>query len=324
MHEISELHTRIADLQAQLANAMQEVTEARKREEVARADVLKEQAHLNISKEELRELRKECVEAHKQVEKLKDASIDAVVNEGMFRRLENEQQYLKNQLQNEMTCKAELLGKCEKTQRDLEEAKTTIKAESDTFAVTLKSKEDKHDSITTELKGSNQVLEAEVEVQRGQLDQIRDAYSKKRDQFRLAQASGEQIRAAGQRMAEELKGAQEELVYTRKLNDSAQARHSTNIKVISEGIKKSDDVRVQEINKMQQDMHQALQETSTTQREMLQLRGVILAEQVISTKRMGAQMIASACWQRLRLNVVSATYSFFPLFQLSWYDHHAR
>jgi len=270
--EVAQLNSKVAQLQLQLDTALQDVCQARKKEDFARGDAIKEQSQLRIAKANFASAKSELEEARKEIEVLMEANKNATVNEAMLRRLDNERRYLKNQLQSEITCKNELLDQLEAVEKCLSEEKATSKIEADSLNSKQQKDNQAHDSLVSQLRGSNQVLEAEVKVQKGQLTEMTEAYTKIRDQLRLEQTSAEQMRAASQRMARELKAAQDELSLCSKVAEEAAVRHNETTKAISGSIKKADDMRIDEIRKLQLETKQALKEASDTQRDMMTLR----------------------------------------------------
>ena len=245
--------------------------------------------------------RNETAASNREIDRLKDANLDATANEGVLRRLDNERRYLKNQLHLEIASKAELLKKVEESDQRTKIVQDAGRQEQRSLSLELKQEKHSRAVVESQLQDSNQILEAEVKVQKNQIEDLRQAYAATRDQLRMEQATAEQIRASGQRMAEELKAAQDELAYLRSVADDDAVRHNETTRSISDSLKKADDMRAQEVCRLQEDTQHALQKASDTQRDMLNLRAKMRSEQNRAAKMFAAHHLTVLFAQRLRL-----------------------
>jgi len=298
--DIIQRQEEIKALQRQLEEAKQASSEARQGEQDAQARASREQSLAERAKQELEAARNETAAANEEVDRLKDANLDATANEGVLRRLDNERRYLKNQLHLEIASKAELLKKVEESDQRIRMVQDAGKQEQRSLSLELKKEKHSRSVLESQLRDSNQILEAEVKVQKNQIEELRQAYSATRNQLRMEQASTEQIRASGQRMAEELKAAQDELKYLRCVADDDAARHNETAKAISDSLKKADDMRAQEVCRLQEETQHALQKASDTQRDMLTLRAKMKSEQGQAAKTFAAHHLTLLFAQRVR------------------------
>ena len=294
IQEVSHLQGKVAALQAQLGDAMQDIAQARKKEEAARGETSKERSRISSVQHELNMANNELENAKEEIAILKENSSNAAANEAMLRRLDNERQYLKNQLTSEVTCKNELQETLERTTRQLGEMKAAWKSESDSLASKIREETHRRDGIETELNANNQSLEAEVKTQSQQLDELKEAYVKTRDQLRLDQAAVENMRVTSTRLAEELKGAQDELRAARQASDDANKRHSMNMQTVTSTVAQAEAARKLESERLQMECRNALQKTAETQRSMVQLREQMAAQQSAALKTRAAQTVGNA------------------------------
>ena len=299
--DVVQLQEDIKALQIQLEEAKQASVEARQCEQDAQARATREQSLAERAKQELEMARNETAASDREIDRLKDANLDATANEGVLRRLDNERRYLKNQLHLEIASKAELLKKVEESDQRIKMVQDAGKQEQSSLSLELKKQKHSRAVVESQLQDSNQILEAEVKVQKNQIEDLRQAYAATRDQLRMEQATAEQIRASGQRMAEELKAAQDELAYLRSVADDDAVRHNETTRSISDSLKKADDMRAQEVCRLQEETQHALQKASDTQRAMLNLRAKMRSEQNRAAKMFAAHHLTVLFAQRLRL-----------------------
>ena len=272
LEDVSILEGKIATLQVQLGDSVQDISRARKKEEIARSDFMREQKRLRALQKDFAAVRVENESIREEIRLLRESKNDESTNEAMLRRLDNERRYLKNQLQNEVNIKKELAIKLELSEQEFKESKNASSAEIESLETKMRKEKEELSEKQQALMSKNQVLQAEVDVQNEQLSEIKQAYTKVRDQLRLDQVSTEQLRATCQRLSEELKAAQDEVLHSRAVGDAAIARHSESTQAISTSIKRSEAARVKEIAAIQMEMQKVLQESSETQQKMIKLR----------------------------------------------------
>jgi len=121
--------------------------------------------------------------------------------------------------------------------------KVAWKNESETLATKIRQESDRRDATERELETVNNSLNAEVKTQTEQVAELKSAYLKTRDQLRLDQASVENMRATTKRLADELKGAQDELDGARRANAETSARHSENMKTVTYSVGQAEEMR---------------------------------------------------------------------------------
>lgn len=190
----------------------------------------------------------------------------------MLRRLDNERNYLKNQLESQVCEKNEILEKLEATEQQLNQLKLSTKNEKDKNECQVEEQMTKIQNENTELRGTNQVLEAEMSAQRSQLDEVKEAYSQIRDNLRVEQASAQQMRAASHRIAEELKAAQDELSHTKHLAALADSRYNDTMVVLKKSITKLEASKEEEIVRIKKESEIALKDTSIAQNQLIQMQ----------------------------------------------------
>jgi len=300
IQEVSHLQGKVAALQAQLGDAMQDVAMARKKEEAARGETGKERGRISSLQHELNMTQNELESAREEISVLKENGSNAAANEAMLRRLDNERQYLKNQLTSEVTCKNELQETLERTTRQLGEMKAAWKAESETVGNKLRQEADRRDAVERELETKNKSLEAEVRTQSDQVKELKAAYLKTRDQLRLDQASVENMRATTKRLADELRGAQDELEGARRASMENNARHSENMKTVTMSVTQAEEMRKRETSRLQEETRNALKKASETQREMMILKEKAVKNDILAERSRAAQFVGASLNKWLR------------------------
>lgn len=98
MAELTTLQARVSGLQNQLQDASQDVALARQREEAAKSATAKAMAHQASTRAEAEMLRSQVEELRKQRDEIAEKESNKHTNEAIMRRLDNERQYLKSQV----------------------------------------------------------------------------------------------------------------------------------------------------------------------------------------------------------------------------------
>jgi chromosome segregation ATPase len=311
LNEVSHLQGKVAALQAQLGDAMQDIAQARKKEEAARGETGKERSKISSIQHELNMANNELENAKEEINILKENTSNAAANEAMLRRLDNERQYLKNQLTSEVTCKNELQETLERTTRQLGEMKAAWKSESDGLTMKIRQEGNRRDAIETELHAKVQGYEADIKTQSAQLIDLKEAFTKTRDQLRLDQAAVENMRATTARLAEELKAAQDELVSAKKAEQESAIRHSQNMKTVTSTVAQAEDARRRESERLQAETRNALQQTSEVQRQMMVLKEQMGLAGNAALKTRAAQTVGAAMmkWMKQQLHIGFTTWA---------------
>ena len=221
---------------------------------------------------ELKKTRIDLEESQNLINKLNDENSNSIVHESMLRRLDNERNYLKNQLDSQICEKNEILEKLGATEKQLNQLKISSKSELDKNKCRVEEQITKIQSENTELRETNQILEAEMSAQRSQLDEVKEAYSQIRDNLRLEQASSQQMRAASHRIAEEFKAAQDELSHTKQLATLTDSRYNDTMAVLKKSITEIEASKEEEIASIKKELEIALKDTSIVQTQMIQMQ----------------------------------------------------
>lgn len=298
----SVLEGKIASLQAQLGDAIQDLTNSRMKEDLTSSNYEREYNRNRKLQKELAEARHLLDKSQNEVLSLKEQESIENANEAVLRRLDNERQYLKNQLQSELYAKQVLEKKLEEVGEKLIKLEESSKTEILSLESKLQKQKDEFEEKETKAKSSNQVLQAEVDVQNNQLSDLKEAYVKVRDQLRIDQGTVEQLRATCQRLSTELKAAQDEISHKKRVSEEAIKRHSENTEAISIGIKKKDIAHRNQVARIQNEMHIALDQAATCQEKMAQMKDEMVYLQKRNLQIQSASNIWAIFirWQRMR------------------------
>jgi len=298
--DVSHLEQQVKNLRLQLDETSANMVKARRTEKTAKADAIKVQTLMKKIKEELALAKDKYETASKEIDKFRLSTVDMAANEGMLRRLDNERKLLNNQLLIITASKEELMKKLDETEKIIEENKERARDGAKALEKELKRTLKESEAKEARLKDHSQVLRAEVVIQQAHIEELRQSFVTARDQLRVERVSTEQMRAAGQRMAEELKAAQDELKYLRSATDDAAARHNETTKMISSSIKKEEGFRMQEICRLRDETREAFLQVSRTQTEMINLRSSMRSEQARTWKEASVRHLSAIISHRLR------------------------
>ena len=317
--QVLDMKAKLGTTQARLTDSMEEIKNVQEREQLARIELKEQQTTVKAMCLELTTAKNEIEAVQEELKSQKEIASHKSTNDAMLRRLNNESLYLKSQLQNELTCKTELIRKAEFTENELRQLRVSSKTQVESLKSTMQKQKEISDAAQSCLNLSNQGLEAEVLLQRDQLHEIKDAYAKVRDQLRIDQVSTEQMRATTFRLAQELRAAQDKLTCDDKAAKEAASRHAQNTEAISLSLREAETVRAKEVADLQNELAAVLQESSDAQKEMIDLKQKINSQKVLSAKMQSAHAIFFTLNHALKIKKVQFPYLFVVFSLISKY-----
>jgi len=229
----------------------------------------KEKSKISVLYQDLATAKNE-IEAQRDETKIFKDSFNSSASEAVIRRLDNERKYLKSQLENEVQTKLDAQEKFGELSLQVRKLSEKCRSDVDSLKQIIRNKDLQIKDIEEMAKVKCQALESDNNLQVEQVEELRNAYVKTRDQLRLDQATIEQIRAASKRLAQELKAAQDELDYSKKIAKETNTRHNENLHAISCSMKNVETKHLSVVGQLKGSLHKALSSVSEGQREMLE------------------------------------------------------
>ncbi|CAM9299338.1 unnamed protein product [Chrysoparadoxa australica] len=294
VNEVFRLQTKVQTLQDQMADALGDVTLSKRQQEASRAEVQQLEAKLELKSADVAKLKQRISELCQQRSRDEDSLASHAGTEAVIRRLDNERQYLKSQLESELTCKGELQEALDKSSRQLGEVKAAWKQE-------LEERNEAHVEATDKLKrdladscSEKSSYEAELVSATRQLDLMREGYQKMRDQLRVEQSSLETARTNNRRLADELLAAQQEvkeLQHEVKMGSSSHQESLATIQLTIDELEKGKRALALDLGAQ---LRAQLEKTSAVQQDELRLRKEMNLLQITKQKELAAEKLGQS------------------------------
>jgi hypothetical protein len=226
-NDLSGARARLALAQTQLQEAQVEVTVARQREEATRSSGLKMQAQLALARQESERLGALLMETRALKEPTSGGADDSrTSHEAALRRLDNEKQYLKNQLASEITLKSEMQAALVLCQQQLSEAQ--VQWRGDVEELREGGAEVKRLAVEREygLQATAALALADAEQLQLQNTDLRGALGRLRDQVRVEQLANENAKMVHKRLLDELDESRGEVIRLAQGGDALASQHA--------------------------------------------------------------------------------------------------
>jgi hypothetical protein len=298
LKEISILREQVGDLQVKLGDTVRGLARAQHREALARREAENDKVALELAHEELSKARIELDGCHRALNQ--NDSTSTAINEAILRRADNERRYLTAQIESEIALKKDLMEKLIVTEQMLLEVKTSWNNDTQILKEKLLAEISLRTRMESELRGENHQLVSEVEDCHHQLEELKQNFTKAREQFKIEQITTDQLRATNHRLLEELHALQDELIHAKIVTEETINRHSETTRIISTSIEMADETYAKKIEKLQEEANAALNEATIAKREMLQLQSNLMEEKGRLVKSCGSQILLQSLMCILR------------------------
>lgn len=301
MNELTTLQTKMKMMQGQLQDAFSDSTLLKQREEAAKSAAAKATSTQSILRAEIDQLRAQLVEAREEKDNLMMQTGSKQTNDATIRRLDNERQYLKSQLASEITHKNEMQNALAKNQHQLNEVNKQWKA--DVASLMEKSQQENQDFIAREqaLQQKNITLDANVRRLEGSNAELKDGFSKMRDQVRMEQLSLENATSVNRRLQEQYEITKSELNRMRESEEQTADEHLKQMEALQATMAENDERRSTEIVKLKDELSHQYKENSQVQKMTMDLKAGFRSERLQGTKSQAAMNIVTSL-RKWRLN----------------------
>ncbi|GMF09859.1 unnamed protein product [Phytophthora lilii] len=278
----ASLQGKLVTLQANVTDLVQELTMWKSREANAKLAMEK------MVEENVR-LTRQLVDAEGQVEALQEerkqdaAKVGSmsVMNaseetkrvqmEALLRRLDNERQYLKSQLEGQQEMK-------EKSQKQVTDLQYEIQELKDTMEDALRISEQKINALTTEKRNQEQELQGTIEcLEEGklllnrQLKEVQTKFAEAREQSLLERDEIDKARIEVSEMRAQLLTAKEDVVKEQAYAQAASERMSNSLAAVKNSLKAMEEEKNMQIKRLEEENAGYMGKLATTQGEMLVL-----------------------------------------------------
>jgi hypothetical protein len=189
-----------------------------------------------------------------------------------LRRLDNERQYLKSQLASEITHKNELTKALTACQQQLAEVTRTWHADVETLKETLSNDQREAVSLEQKLKLNIVRLENEENRLKGQNKDLKEAFTKMRDQLRMEQLTIESLHTTQRQLKSEIEQANTEINRLKAAELATLNAHQQTIASLNETISEQDSRRTREIAALREELSKQYNEVSKQQIDALDKR----------------------------------------------------
>jgi len=291
MSELTTLQTKLMMVQGQLQEAYQDSTIIRQKEEASRNAAAKSQSQQAVLKNEIEQLRSTIQEMREERDKQMAKDVNKHSNEATIRRLDNERQYLKSQLASEITHKNELQTALNEAQTQLAECQRQWKSDVDTLKEI--NTRDTQDAMMMEqqLQQKNVALNGEVKRLTNQNNDLKEAFTKMRDQVRIEQLAVENAHNITQHLQDDIKSLKDEIIRYKQTEQEINKLNDEKEKVLKATLNELEDRKTKEIGRLMQQLETQYKEYSVSQREGLELRKLFEDERGRVMQRFGCAKI---------------------------------
>ncbi|POM62717.1 LOW QUALITY PROTEIN: hypothetical protein PHPALM_28082 [Phytophthora palmivora] len=306
------LQGKLVTLQANVTDLVQELTMWKSREANAKLAMEK------MVEENVR-LTRQLVDAEGQVESLQEErKLDAakvgsmsVMNaseetkrvqmEALLRRLDNERQYLKSQLEGQQEMK-------EKSQKQVVDLQYEIQELKDTMEEALRVSEQKISTLMTEKRNQEQELRGTIEcLEEGklllnrQLKEVQSKFADTREQSLLERDEIDKSRIEMNEMRALLLAAKEDTVKEQAYAKSASERMSKSLAAVKSSLKAMEEEKNMKIKRLEEENAHYMAKLAATQGEMLVLEEKLESEKGRAKKEKASVIFAMVLGEKTAL-----------------------
>ncbi|CAM9333908.1 unnamed protein product [Sphacelaria rigidula] len=303
MSEAYRFQSKLQVLQDQLNDSLGDLSMARRREESLKAELAQAAAKLDGRTEELEKAQSRANDLAEARAADSESTADRAAREAVVRRLDNERQYLKSQLQSEITCRDELREALATATRQLGEIKVTDWSE-EQAARTEEFQQQLHEKTGAigDLTAEKVAMEAELVAATRQLGLLKEGYSKARDNLRAEQSALETARTANRRLREQVQALSDELTSTRTQQGEDAKRHSQSLVAAQTALDEADESKRKQAVDQQLHLREQLLKTGEVQRQLMALQAHLNERESASKRMLAAERLGQGLvrWSRNR------------------------
>ncbi|KAG6615339.1 uncharacterized protein IUM83_15299 [Phytophthora cinnamomi] len=306
------LQGKLVTLQANVTDLVQELTMWKSREANAKLAMEK------MVEENVR-LTRQLVDAEGQVEALQEerkqdaAKVGSmsVMNaseetkrvqmEALLRRLDNERQYLKSQLEDQQDMK-------EKSQKKVTDLQYEIQELKDAMEEALRASEQKISTLMTEKKNQEHELRGTIEcLEEGklllnrQLKEVQTKFAEAREQSLLERDEIDKSRIEVSEMRAQLLAAKEDSVKEQTYAKNASERMSKSLAAVKNSLKAMEEEKNTQIKRLEEENTHYMGKLATSQGDMLVLEEKLEKEKVRAKKEKASAMLALVLGEKVAL-----------------------
>ncbi|RLN26560.1 hypothetical protein BBO99_00007250 [Phytophthora kernoviae] len=221
--------------------------------------------------------------------------------EALLRRLDNERQYLKSQLEGQQELK-------EKSQKLVTDLQYEIREVKDAMEDAMRDSERRISELTTEKRNQEQELRGTIEcLEEGklllnrQLKEVQTKFADAREQALLERDEIEKARIEVNEMRTHLLAAKEDSVKEQAYAKSASERMSKSLAAVKSSLKVMEEEKSKQIRRLEEENAEYIRKLATTQGEMLVLEEKFAAEKVRAKKDKATTMLAMILSEKAEL-----------------------
>lgn len=305
MLELTSLQAKLGLLQGQLQESQQDSTVARQREEQLKTNSAKSQAQISVLRAEIEMLRGQIEELREKASKDEAEEATKYAHDAMIRRLDNERQYLKSQLTSEITLKNELQTALQQNQQQLHDVQAQWKKDVETLKEV--NTHDAYDSKQTEQRMQAVIIQLESEVTRltGNNKDLKEGYSKLRDQLRVDSLTMENMRLLERKLYDDVEGFKEEINQLQEAAKDAENLSNQQKKAMKDGLLELEAKKNVEIDRLKEDISNLYKKNSELSNTLRSLKNDFSGEKNEINSRVHALRVFNSLkrWQMARVGM---------------------
>lgn len=304
MMELTAMQTKVSVMQNQMQEALQDSAAAKHKEESMRANANRLEVQLMAARRDIEQYRKEIAELRQTLEEYDQRQASQASTDATIRRLDNERQYLRSQLTSEITHKAEIQESLLATQQQLVDTKAQWERDVQTLREQARLRMREHDSTVADLLKEKNDLEASSSRFERQATELREAYTKLREQLRGREDDMDAFTIQYRKLQDELTANKEELARYQRLNEQYRTQAEENVSTVQASMEELLDQKRKEVKELQAQLAAQFSTVSSLQRDMLAQHHAQQNEKRAWTRQRGVVMLVANLQQCMTRNFV--------------------
>jgi hypothetical protein len=271
MNELTSLQSKMLLMQGQLQNTMDENMQVKQREESLKTNANKTLVLQQALRTEIEQMRLQNQDLRIENEQLMQQSNQKQQNDAIVRRLDNERQYLKNQLASEITLKSELQNALTKSQQQLHAVQKQWTEDVDKLKEMQVIENQTNNLKLEQLLQQESTLKNDLLRLQNQNKEVKDGFLKSRDQLRVEQLLIENLQTNNRFLMDEVEALKHENNAMLVNEDKKSLQHKQQIDAINEALKEQIEMQNNEKNRLKDELSRQFSINSQMQLQTMKL-----------------------------------------------------
>lgn len=304
MCELTSLQAKMMMLQGQLQETYQESSLLKQREEGAKNAIAKSQAQQAVFKTEVEQLKRQLVDMREAKERDDAKDANKHNQDAMLRRLDNERQYLKNQLSSEITLKNELQNTLTQCQHKLADMQRQWQDDVNTLKEDNRKATQEAVFIEQRLQEGSIQLEVENKHLSMQNKEMKETVMKMRDLIRSEQLVIEDEKVMRRNLEDQVVTLKSEIVRYKVQFEENITSYQHQINALKCALEDTEESKTREVSALRDELTRQYQVNADFQKEAIGMRNQFGVEK-LNINRNTNLFTALRTLQKVRLSKIA-------------------